>query len=154
MYIYIWNFYYICIHMIYWARYHISIILPLLLIPSCALALDPFLAWAGPGPGPMPRPMCRGRGAWGDRRGARGGPRGSSTCTLHANNTCTQRLNQWNTCETIGIHAYTHVYIYMEREREIHICICLSGLSLSLSPSVRLSLSLRIYPYTYTYIYI
>ena len=29
-----------------------SVILPLLLIPFWALAIDPFLAWAGPGPGP------------------------------------------------------------------------------------------------------
>ena len=37
---------------------YISIKLPLLLIPSWVLAIDTFLAWAGPGSGPMTRPMC------------------------------------------------------------------------------------------------
>ena len=43
--------------------------MPLLLMPSWALAIAPFLIL--PGPGPCPRPMCGGRGAV--RRGAGGG---------------------------------------------------------------------------------
>ena len=41
--------------------HYIPITLPLLLIPSWALATDPFLIL--PGPGPCPLPMCGGRGA-------------------------------------------------------------------------------------------
>ena len=47
--------------------------LPLLLIPSWALAIGPFLAMAGCGP--MPRPKCGGRGAvGGPQRGHGKGP--------------------------------------------------------------------------------